>query len=471
MSTPIAIAVYDLDNTLVSGNTLSQFTHFYLRRESQKNLRSYLRYLFFLLTFFIYEKIVRKSKTSLLTRQLQGVSSGKIKLAAREYVETVLKFNPEITRRLEVNKAKGLIPVIISGSIIEIVSEVANLLSVHHFYASKLDYNDELATGEMLFDCSGKKDVFLKHLRETFVGLDLGQSVILTDNVSDIAFSLKFGRRAGVFYTVKMKARWSEVTEDLIDLTAYCELGAKHIYVPGFYYFTVRTNLITVLLYRLGFPAFVILSGGADFLLLVSCFLSWLIFICMYEIGYIHNDFFAVKWEHSPSVRIAKSQSLSGIWAFTSSRLFQGAIFCLLLSIVSGISVSIPVLTASLVTLFVFLGHNLLLRKRRVLSYLILKASHLYIPLIPLVDLAPLLKSIALFYLPYELLLYLNKIGIAPLEAVSKGSKILFFGYGTILAALWISDSEGVAYFEYGAYFFAAFCLIKLGQSVKSGRG
>ena len=130
---------------------------------------------------------------------------------------------------------------------------------------------------------------------------------------------------------------------------------------------------------------------------------SWIIFICWYEIGYIDNDFYAVKNEDNPSIRLSIEVSSYSVYLFITTRVLCSVFVALLFG---GLDL---VLIFSVLNFFVFWIHNRLQRKNRIISYALLKSSHLWVPVIGFINL-PLFLCALIFYLPRTISAYSKKI-------------------------------------------------------------
>lgn len=187
-------------------------------------------------------------------------------------------------------------------------------------------------------------------------------------------------------------------------------LNFKHILFTSYYFFKVRPDLISFFLYRFGFPFFFLIHQEINLLDFFLVILSWLSFMAAYEIGYIDNDYYAIKYEDNPSIRLSENQELIGILLFVIIRVITISFILLITTNYFNIEHTSQLLVAIFTTLFIFGIHNRLKRKNRILSYSILKSSHLFVPLI-LVSKFSIMFPILLFYIPSPVIGYMQKVG------------------------------------------------------------
>lgn len=187
-------------------------------------------------------------------------------------------------------------------------------------------------------------------------------------------------------------------------------LNFKHILLTSYYFFKVRPDLISFFLYRSGFPFFFLIYQETNLLDISLVILSWLSFMAAYEIGYIDNDYYAIKYEDKPSIRLSENQEIIGIVFFVIIRVITISSIFLITANYLNIEDASNLLVLIFITLFIFIIHNRLKRKNRILSYSILKSSHLFVPLI-LVSKFSIIFPILLFYTPSPVIGYMQKIG------------------------------------------------------------
>ena len=403
------ICVYDFDNTLAKGNTLYCFVK-YVTILSEKNLLlktfKYFRYYIYI---FVISKFSSKSKTEFLVSQLRGYSKELLKRYGIEYVKYHLFFNNSVVSCLKKDITNGFVPYIISGNILEIIEPAAFQLNIKNIYTSKLEYDNDICTGYFDKDIRGRKLQVVNEMILEDQSINLESSKFVSDNVEDIPAAKKFKFIVGVIINQFTAKNWYKVTDSILILNSGIRLTSIHIYLLAYYFITVRTNWLTLLFHRLSFLALVLfLYGGLSDVGLL--FASWFVFVASYEVGYIDNDYYAVKKEINPTIRLAADQAVTHIFYFISARIFY-------LLAITYISMTVwaefyYVTIASLLNLIIYIFHNRLPRKNRLITYSILKSSHLYIPLLFFVQIYAIIIAITFFYLPHVLCSYSKKVGL-----------------------------------------------------------
>jgi phosphoserine phosphatase len=443
------ISVYDFDKTLSLDNSLHGFVDYFILNQRNNNpILNFINYAIYKSKLFYLDRIIKKSKIEFLLIQLLGHSKMEICALAKEFVRCKLKFNHKLVDEMELDRLSGMTPVIVSGSIEEIIGPAAEVLNIQIYKSSTLNYSNSQCLGDLKESLIGKKDCAVDELLTQYINVNLENSKFTSDNVEDINCAVRFGKVVGIIWNKKADTLWSKVTNIKIKIKPGVKLNALHTYVLGYYYFLIRSNWYTTLLFRLGFLAFVSLTleipNSADLIIL-----SWIVFISLYEIGYIDNDYYAVKKEDNPSIRLSADQKENQVRKFIIARIFYAFIGALLLTINFDMAAALIIIGAAVANLVIYLIHNRLPRGSRLLSYALLKASHLYIPLIAVAPIGSIFLAIFIFYLPSTLIEYSEKIGVK-IKKNWREQPILLLVQWIILVVLflWLDDalSEVVKY-------------------------
>ena len=419
-----SITVFDLDNTLVRSNTLKGYVE-YVKSNEYNNLISYL--IIFLIRFkiFFLSRLLRIKKSNLLISELKGYSKNYLEKTGFDFVNNGLNYNKEISSHLKNDINQSHLPLLISGSIREIVQPVSELLNIDIFYSSVLSYNeDNNCQGAFAVDLRGNKEIALNDFQLKNSDYDFSKSVFTTDNFEDVSCAKNFGKIRAVIHNNKAEKFWQSYTNTIINAIPLKKLTYGLIINPGLYFFKIRPDWISFILYRLGFPVFLFFSFGnvSDVFGMV---LSWLCFISLYEIGYLDNDYFAVRKEKNPSLRLEQNQNFLLIFSFVAVRLFVAFLSIYILAILYSVELANQIGLWSFGILLIFTVHNRLKRNHRLVTYSILKASHLIIPTVILFPVTTTLIAVVLLYLPKPCLGYFIKtINIRNNELSYK--KILF---------------------------------------------
>jgi HAD superfamily hydrolase (TIGR01490 family) len=148
---------FDVDGTLLSFKSMVRFQDFYLRRNGPwpRGLGPVRSGLFYVP--FAFWKVTRRDRVFMnraYYRTFRGRSPEVVRGRASEWFEYEKRRRPDLwissTRRaLEEHRARGLQPVLVSGSMVEILRPIARELGVAHCLATRLVVQDGCYTGEI----------------------------------------------------------------------------------------------------------------------------------------------------------------------------------------------------------------------------------------------------------------------------------------------------------------------------------
>jgi len=150
-------AFFDVDGTLLDLRSMTRFQDFYLRREGPgpRALGAARSGLFF--TRFACWQLLGKDRNFLnraYYRSYRGRSPDVIRARAEEWFafekqrRNDLLIAPAV-RALEAHRARGDVPVFVSGSLTELLEPLARELGVMHCLATRLQVRDGRYTGEI----------------------------------------------------------------------------------------------------------------------------------------------------------------------------------------------------------------------------------------------------------------------------------------------------------------------------------
>lgn len=400
----INLSIYDLDNTLVKGNTLENFVIFLIRETSNNRLIFFLVFIFLKIRLLFVSKFLKKSKLPLLIKQLKGVPKSEIEKNGKKYINTKINFNKIVLEELENDIKNNLSVYIISGTIKEILDPILGKLKVPGF-SSELKYENEICQGKLSLDLRGKKDIKVDEILKSSHAVELTK--FTTDNIEDQPLAHNFSIINAIVLNSKNKKFWKNYTDNIFDFGSKITLNNFHYLLPGYYYFKERTNLFTFI-ERLFFIFLMLLLIGNVKYFKISL-LIWYSFITIYEIGYIDNDFFAIRNEKNPSIRLSEKVKKIHVFKFILIRLIYFIILCILMYYFLNSNVYKFYIIINITILIVFLIHNRLKREKRFITYSVLKLSHFYIPLFAYMNIKSLILGLLIFYLPYHLYNYLRK--------------------------------------------------------------
>lgn len=179
------ISCYDLDNTLLKGNSLVHMV--FLLKLGKGGLLGKLRLKLFKLYLRFWVAILKRPKKQLLLRQFKGVKKSEVEQLAQRYIATEASYLAFIKKRFEEEKSSGFVMCIASAALSEVVAEISLKLGVRFWASSILEYDSKLkCTGILKEDLTGKKDSFLAKLKEENPEIDFSQSLFTSDNFEDI---------------------------------------------------------------------------------------------------------------------------------------------------------------------------------------------------------------------------------------------------------------------------------------------
>jgi len=158
-----------------------------------------------------------------------------------------------------------------------------------------------------------------------------------------------------------------------------------------FRYFLPFSYFKSTRLFNLNYAAYHILLEGVPVLLLTliysnysvnalsTALLSYLAFICIYEIGYITNDFYSEKFEEDPRGRSKdKNVALLIIW----SLIIVKTIFFLLFSYLLGSLNNFIWWTFHIMLMMTFIFHNIRMKEYRLSTFFSLSVFRFMAPLV-----------------------------------------------------------------------------------------
>ena len=181
------ICFFDMDKTLIAGNSGISFMRYSLRRGKTtrwnviKSIVDYLRYRYDVLDM---EKAYRDS-----LRPLVGVAEGELMQFCREWFEDEVRdlIYPEARDFVRLHLHRGERVVIISNATTYAVDPLANYLGVPHVLATQLEVREGLLTGSYIEPlCFRHGKVFWAEKLAAQLGAEVSQSTFYTDSITDL---------------------------------------------------------------------------------------------------------------------------------------------------------------------------------------------------------------------------------------------------------------------------------------------
>jgi len=406
------IAIFDLDYTLVYANSTYDFIFYYLQSRKRVFRLSYaLIVLFFdqigILSIFGIETRV------VLFKMLRGENKEDILNTSKNYIsKRLLQLqNDQVVRELNRLKKLDFLILIVSGSLDFIVSEVSKYYGVKYSVGTKLCFKNNLCYGTIESDSLYKKEREIERIISKKDIISDNQKVYFySDNKSDINLLKKYRNNSrAIAYESGEVAYWK--SENIKTLTITSRPNLRGFYIPSTYYFFSRYPLKE--LFYVHIPFFLLTILYFDLLSLKDLFcllVSWLGYISLYEIGYLQNDCKSIKFEGVLATGRANIGICKGITKYVHIRYFYFLLSVFLLYYFTPIHDLAMYIALNILTLFVFRLHNILKKKYRIFTYLILKPSHLIIPLsIYAIPQNIIFFPILVFFLPFEFVYYYLK--------------------------------------------------------------
>jgi len=208
--------VFDICDTLYFSNTTYDFIHFVLVQEKKK----WRLFLYTLISssvspFFYLGLIINKSfKVDIhkffVVKLLKGYSRIFLAKTATDFVNNFLnkkKIEPVFIYLDEYKKDKDTEVILLSASIFEVVKAIANKHNIQNFKSSTLSYKNDICTGKLFFDMTGKKQNYVTNI-----------TTVISDNKSDKNLMLLAKERLAVVYNKSDIDYWKETTTNYIKL-------------------------------------------------------------------------------------------------------------------------------------------------------------------------------------------------------------------------------------------------------------
>lgn len=213
------LVVFDVCDTLFAANTTVGFLRHHQRRSGSKRLARALhrwvdqRGAGFLMGAVLYRLFRLDIARWNLVAALRGEPRAALSDSALDYVEHVLPglANGLIHDRLEAHRAAGDHVILLSNSLDIVIAAVAQRLGVD-FRASRLGFEDDLCTGRIVDDLSGRKSSLIRTLGGH------GRLEVYTDNRSDRDLIALADRASIIVPRGRKPIRWAGEEYDYVEL-------------------------------------------------------------------------------------------------------------------------------------------------------------------------------------------------------------------------------------------------------------
>lgn len=215
-------AFYDMDGTLVSTNLVHSFLFLAMNEPSiPRSVVKTMAGVAKIPAFAVVDRISRTAFNQMLFSNLEGAFVDNLLELADEHFEKVLKpaIYPGAFELVESSKKRGLIQVIVSGSLDFLVAPLARHLGIEDVISNRLEIRDGVATGRLLRPvvASAAKARFIQEYARDH-GIDLLESHAFSDSYSDYAMLAVVGRPAAVNPDGRLRRAAREMRWPIIDL-------------------------------------------------------------------------------------------------------------------------------------------------------------------------------------------------------------------------------------------------------------
>lgn len=222
MAEKLAAAFYDMDGTLVSTNLVHSYL-FTARNEPSiaRTVVKTVEGLAKIPAFFAVDQVSRVAFNRMLFAGYKGEYEDRLIEFAEEHFEQVLKPNifPGAYELIETGKKRGLLQVIVSGSLDFMVAPLARHLGVDDTITNRLEFRKGVATGELLRPilAGANKARFLQEYAERR-NIDLLKSYGFSDSFSDYPMLAVVGRPAAVNPDFRLRRSAREFNWPILDV-------------------------------------------------------------------------------------------------------------------------------------------------------------------------------------------------------------------------------------------------------------
>lgn len=420
------IAVFDVCGTLTKTNNTMSFTYYALRNNNIRLLLFKILVLFEpIISFFHY---ITHSKTDfvryLAIKLFRGLSVTDIEKKADLYVKQLFKqhlINNKVIDLLSFCRGKMEI-IFISQSISMPIQALAKQLNIKFFESTQLEEHDGKYTGKIKMDVNNNKVEILAKITK-LIRKPIIKSLICTDNVEDYNLVKLFKDKYIVINNSQQNLFWKSRKNNMrfryvvlfdddnqihsietTDASSVTVSNYRYVYIPTVYYIISRLHFsgLLWLIIKQIIPLSIYLSFTTSQSLLIStvhAFFVYIIFFGIYEIGGLFNDLNSETMNNKNSTnRISKGVNIN-FQLFVIIRLIILVIVPLITFILRGIYQEYYVMyLLLLLCMFVYMGHTLLPKNIRLITFILLKTFRAIIPALILPTTAAIIVyALALF--------------------------------------------------------------------------
>lgn len=214
------LVVFDICDTLYRSNTTFDFIRFVLNKQQQAwkalLLKLYTtKYSPLFVLFYVLQKMLKQDVCKAQSlKLLKGLSKASLDQLAEQFRTDYLSQRAiaDTHQMLQQFKASETTIVLLSASIDPVVRAIAQAFDVA-FFCSELAYQDEVFTGQLAFEMTGKKQDKLA----AFGADDKTVLTVVTDNFTDKPLMRLAQHRHAVVYSDEGRHYWQELAPHFID--------------------------------------------------------------------------------------------------------------------------------------------------------------------------------------------------------------------------------------------------------------
>ena len=188
---------YDLDGTLVKSNIVHTYAYFARNMpsigESILRVGKTIAYSPF---YLLLDSFSRKMFNRFFYTNYKGFSQARLRLLGKELVKRSLlpNFFLHARSRIEIAHDQGLIQVLVTGSIREVVESLRDYLPINYFITNQLEFINGYATGKVnspILAGEAKKNAIFAFAKEKKI--DLAGSYAFGDSIADLPMLFSVG--------------------------------------------------------------------------------------------------------------------------------------------------------------------------------------------------------------------------------------------------------------------------------------
>lgn len=214
--------VFDICNTLFYTNTTLGYIEYVLKKKGHKVLYlliklSVKRYLPFFYIFYIINFLTNRDyHRTFILLVLKGQSKKELYSLARQYHSEVLTHLevPATVNMLKNWKKNGAKIILLSSSIDPVVHEIADHFNVQ-FESSKLQFKNDITTGRLEIDLTGRKHLVLERFKKTKTYLEYG---VITDNVTDKKLLEMADKKFIIIESKSDRSKWGDFNANYLEI-------------------------------------------------------------------------------------------------------------------------------------------------------------------------------------------------------------------------------------------------------------